>query len=145
MQFQQLLFATVGALMASTGAAAPPPPPSSFWPSCFLANQTQADVDDVTRRFLLLKDNCLKNGKPYILSVSGGTNNSPTHRNKGFTHSWINTFASAEDRDYYQFEDPYHLNFEASMVYHLKDAYAFDFLPAKYQTLQQLAAENLVN
>ncbi|ETS77634.1 hypothetical protein PFICI_09696 [Pestalotiopsis fici W106-1] len=154
MQFKQLLFTAIGALMASTATAAPTNAAPAirqtdtqvthFVSFEFLANQTQSDIDDVITRFLSLKDNCKKpDGSTYILTVSGGTNNSPTDRNGGFTHAWTNTFSSLDDRNYYLFEDPYHLAFEADMVYHLQDAFAFDFLPSTYQTLEELEIEGL--
>lgn len=75
---------------------------------------------------LALKTQCVHpdTKKTYIVSSSGGKDNSPegiavgqeTHLIRqeadnmqgGFTHGFVVEFASASDRDYYIFEDPSH-------------------------------------
>lgn len=60
-----------------------------------------ADTKMITTRFLALKHECLRNGKPYIVSVDTGEANSPEKADLGLTHAFIVTFKSENDRDYY--------------------------------------------
>ncbi|WAO95610.1 Stress-response A/B barrel domain-containing protein [Fusarium falciforme] len=66
---------------------------------------------------LVLKEKCLGTvtGKPYILSSRGGRDNSVEGRNNGITHAFVVEFANKEDRDYYTFKEPAHLEFIASL------------------------------
>ncbi|ORY70783.1 stress responsive A/B barrel domain-domain-containing protein [Leucosporidium creatinivorum] len=86
-------------------------------------------------RFLALKDTCLSpsdNKTPYILEVTGGSNNSPEGAAKGFDHSFVVTFATEEDRDYY-LKDPAHDAFKATLAGKLKEVYVFDFAPGQFE------------
>jgi hypothetical protein len=47
----------------------------------------------------------LKTKIPGIASLHWGTNVSPEHHDKGFTHCFVMTFASAKDRDTYLTHD----------------------------------------
>ena len=47
----------------------------------------------------------LKTKIPGITSLNWGTNVSPEHHDKGFTHCFVLTFASAKDRDAYLTHD----------------------------------------
>ncbi|KAL4778847.1 hypothetical protein BJX76DRAFT_352285 [Aspergillus varians] len=74
-------------------------------------------VNDFCTRMLGLKDNCLHptSQKPYILSASGGVDNSPEGHQNGITHAFVVEFANAEDRDYYVEKDPTHLEFVGTL------------------------------
>ncbi len=62
---------------------------------------TAADVKMITRRFLALKQECKRSGKPYIISLDAGLANSPEGADLGLTHGFLVTFKSENDRDYY--------------------------------------------
>jgi hypothetical protein len=49
----------------------------------------------------------LKDKIPGIVSLHWGTNVSPEHRNKGFTHAFVLTFHSDKDRDAYLVAQPH--------------------------------------
>jgi len=68
---------------------------------------------EVCNDMLGLKDTCLHpdSNKPYILSSSGGVDNSPEGAQGGFTHGFVVEFASIKDRDYYVASDPVHQAF----------------------------------
>ncbi|KAK7743287.1 hypothetical protein SLS53_004372 [Cytospora paraplurivora] len=93
----------------------------------------------VVERMLALKTKCLDpQGKPYIKSLIGGTNNNPDKRNEAITHAFISEFKSAEDRNYYLHKDPVHLAFEASLAGIISRAFALDFAPSVFQPLSKL-------
>jgi len=62
---------------------------------------TQAQKDEVKRRFLALKDLCRRNGRPYILSIQTGSQNSGEGVDQGLEKGFIVTFKSEGDRNYY--------------------------------------------
>ncbi|KIV97794.1 hypothetical protein PV10_01501 [Exophiala mesophila] len=72
-------------------------------------DEKKAVCDDM----LNLKDTCIHptSNKTYILSASGGVDNSPEGAQGGFTHGFVVEFASKEDRDYYVSQDPIHQAF----------------------------------
>ena len=85
------------------------------------------------RDFASLKDTCLKDGKPYLLSIQMGKNTSWENFGKGMTHAFIIQFQSEGDRDYYLIHDQVHRRFseqagpfiEDSVVVDLKDGVLF--------------------
>ncbi|KAJ4211292.1 hypothetical protein NW759_012770 [Fusarium solani] len=83
----------------------------------FFDHVSSETIDDVVSRMFQLKEKCLApvTGKPYILSSRGGRDNSVEGRNNGVTHAFVVEFASKEDRDYYTFKEPAHLEFIASL------------------------------
>jgi hypothetical protein len=61
------------------------------------ANEKQVVVE----RFLELEKSALRNGKPYILSIKTGGQNSHEGLSMGFEQAFIVTFKSEGDRNYY--------------------------------------------
>lgn len=86
------------------------------------------------RDFAALKHTCLKDGKPYMLSMRMGKNTSWENFGRGMTHCFVLEFASEADRDYYLIKDKVHHAFselagpliEDSVVVDLKDGALFD-------------------
>ncbi|KAK6064469.1 stress responsive A/B barrel domain-containing protein [Seiridium cupressi] len=70
-------------------------------------------VKELIDRMFALKQTCLhaNSGKPYILSTTGGRDNSVQGLQGGLTHAFVVTFSNEEDRNYYALEDPVHLDF----------------------------------
>ncbi|KAL8281135.1 hypothetical protein RQP46_006493 [Phenoliferia psychrophenolica] len=81
----------------------------------------------IASKFLALLDTCSLAGKPYILSATGGKNNSPEGASRGLEHSFVLTFATLEDRDYYLDKDPAHQIFKAEVGPKLAGACVMDF------------------
>ncbi|KAJ6447147.1 hypothetical protein O9K51_01922 [Purpureocillium lavendulum] len=71
-------------------------------------------VQKVCSAMLALHGGCMHptSQKPYIQSVTGGTNNSPEPHQNGLTHGFVVQFDSTEDRDYYVNDDPVHQGFK---------------------------------
>ncbi|KAM5447009.1 hypothetical protein MaudCBS49596_006189 [Microsporum audouinii] len=90
-------------------------------------------VRDICTRMLGLKDKCLHplSQKPYILSSSGGVDNSIEGIQGGMTHAFVVNFASKEDRDYYVQKDPLHQEFVRSAGEALEKAQVVDFTNGK--------------
>lgn len=68
-------------------------------------NTTQEIRNKIQTRFLQLKDQCVRNGKPYILSIETGTQNSGEGLDQEFEQIFIVTFASEGARNYYVGKD----------------------------------------
>ncbi|KAF3916505.1 hypothetical protein ABW20_dc0101208 [Dactylellina cionopaga] len=63
----------------------------------------EAHQEAILNQYKLLEEQALKDGKPYILSLSAGkTKDDP--RRKGFTLCAISVFSSLEDMQYYDTE-----------------------------------------
>jgi hypothetical protein len=97
---------------------------------------TSEDKKLVMKKFLSLKQKCLKNNKPYILSVEAGLANSPEGADQGFEQGYVVTFASEADRNYYVGKpfftnfDPAHdefKNFVGPLLMKQEGAFVFDF------------------
>ncbi|KAJ5832502.1 hypothetical protein N7474_000813 [Penicillium riverlandense] len=88
-------------------------------------------VNDVCRRMLGLKDNCIhpSSQKPYIKSSSGGRDNSIEGAQNGISHAFVVEFASAADRDFYIEKDPVHLAFVRSLDGIIEKAQIIDYTP----------------
>lgn len=80
-------------------------------------NLSSTAKQDIKKRFLDLKRTCLRNGKPYIVSIEAGSQNSYEGADQGLEAGFIVTFKSQGDRNYYvghpivtdeQFADPAH-------------------------------------
>jgi hypothetical protein len=69
----------------------------------------------------------LKKKIPQIKALEWGTNMSPENLNKGFTHCWILTFASAADRDAYLVH-PDHKEFGKNLGPVLEDVFVIDIV-----------------
>lgn len=104
------------------------------------AEVSSAEKALIGSRFLALKVTCLSpsDNQPYILEVSGGRNNSPEGAAKGYEHSFIATFASEEDRDFYVNDDPVHEAFKQTLAERLKEVFVFDFTPGEFETCERL-------
>ncbi|KAL3480194.1 hypothetical protein BJX99DRAFT_36227 [Aspergillus californicus] len=91
-------------------------------------------INDVCARMLALKENCIHptSQKPYILSSSGGKDNSPEGMQNGITHAFVVVFASAEDRDYYVEKDPAHLGFVKTLGDVLDKVQVIDYVPGVF-------------
>ncbi|KAJ5677722.1 uncharacterized protein N7477_003355 [Penicillium maclennaniae] len=100
----------------------------------FKSGLEPAVIKDTCDRMLALKDNCLHptSQKPYIVSSSGGSDNSPEGIQNGMTHAFVVEFASAEDRDYYIQKDPAHLAFVQSLGGVVEKAQVVDYTPGDY-------------
>lgn len=87
----------------------------------YKASVTPAQIKEVRERFLALKDEARRDGKPYILRLEAGAQNSGEGVDHGFQEGFIVTFASEGDRNYYvgtpvvtdpRFYDPAHQRFK---------------------------------
>ena len=102
---------------------------------------------------LSLKDTCMHpaSNKPYIVSASGGVDNSPEgaqvrlriyrrgrpfthidHPQGGFTHGFVVEFASKEDRDHYVAKDPTHQAFVKKNSSRFDDVRVIDYEKGVY-------------
>ncbi len=97
----------------------------------------QSERDDAVQRFLALKETCLRNGVPYILSIESGVQCSGEGANQGFEHAFLLTFASEGDRNFYvgepvvgdpRFFDPTHQAFKMFIGPMLKKVLVFDYV-----------------
>lgn len=87
----------------------------------FKESATPAQIKEVVDAFRGLKTRI-----PEIVSFETGTNVSPEGLDKGFTHGFILTFASAKDRDTYLVH-PDHQAFGKLVGPVLKDVFVIDF------------------
>ncbi|MCC2644243.1 MAG: Dabb family protein [Burkholderiales bacterium] len=63
---------------------------------------TTGQKNEVMNKFLALKHECKKDGKNYIVSLEGGDCTGSLEKlTRGFEHSFIVTFKSQEDFNYY--------------------------------------------
>ena len=69
----------------------------------------------------------LKSKIPVVVSIEWGTNVSPEHRDKGFTHCFIVTFKNEKDRDTYLVH-PEHKKFVDMALPSIGDVFVLDFL-----------------
>jgi len=87
------------ALAADPAPAAPAAGQKKLFHVVSLKFKPDAAKDQITaveKAFRALKDKI-----PGILSLDWGTNVSPEHKNKGFTHCFVLTFAGEAERDVY--------------------------------------------
>lgn len=87
----------------------------------FRPEVTAAQLDEINRAF---KD--LKRQIPQVKDFERGINNSPEGLNKGFTHGYLVTFASEEDRDAY-LPHPAHKKFVELLGGKLDEPFVFDY------------------
>ncbi|GAA5827625.1 hypothetical protein JCM3770_006875 [Rhodotorula araucariae] len=80
----------------------------------------------IASSFLALQDQCIIDGNTY-LSVTGGRSNSSEGFEKGFDHTYVVTFDTVEQRDYYVEKDPAHTKFKELAKGHVVDLFVFDF------------------
>jgi len=91
-------------------------------------------IHDVCSRMLGLRTQCIHptSQKPYILSSSGGRDNSPEGQQGGFSHGFVVEFENEEDREYYLEKDPAHLAFVKSLEGILERARIVDYEPGAF-------------
>ncbi|MFN9719192.1 MAG: GDSL-type esterase/lipase family protein [Planctomycetota bacterium] len=82
---------------------------------------TQAQLDEINRAF-----QNLKNEIPQVMDFERGVNNSPEGLDKGFTHGYLITFASEEDRAAY-LPHPAHKKFVELLAGKLEEPFVFDY------------------
>ena len=87
----------------------------------FKPEATPAQIQEVEQAFRGLKTKI-----PQIRSLEWGTNVSPEHLNKGFTHAFVLTFRNDKDRDAY-LVDPAHKAFGQLLHPVLADVFVIDF------------------
>ncbi|CAG9947726.1 unnamed protein product [Clonostachys rosea f. rosea IK726] len=85
-------------------------------------------------QFLGLKEACVnpETGKPYIISLKGGQDNSPEMSEDGATHGFVVELPSPEARDYYVFQDPAHQKFKADVKNLIDKSIIVDFIDGVY-------------
>lgn len=87
----------------------------------FKETATQEDIEKVEKAFIALP------GKiSAIRDFEWGTNNSPENLNKGFTHCFLLTFNSEEDRSIY-LPHPDHQNFGKGIGDYIQDVIVVDY------------------
>lgn len=67
----------------------------------YASNVTAFQKNQIKARFLNLKNTCLRNGRPYIVSIEAGSQNSFEQADQGLEQGFIVTFNSQGDRNYY--------------------------------------------
>ncbi|ORX40947.1 stress responsive A/B barrel domain-domain-containing protein [Kockovaella imperatae] len=84
--------------------------------------------------FLDLKDKCERDGKKYIVSITGGKQHSPEGKDLGMDVVFIMTFNSLEDRDFYISKDEAHKAFgsHCGPTYGVEEVVVFDFTADEY-------------
>ena len=87
----------------------------------FKESVTKEDIKKVESAFAGLQKKI-----PQILSYETGTNNSPEGLDKGFTHGFVLTFHSGQDRDDYLIH-PHHKDFGKLVGPLLEDVFVVDF------------------
>ncbi|PWN97962.1 hypothetical protein FA09DRAFT_318956 [Tilletiopsis washingtonensis] len=89
---------------------------------------SEAERNKYFDELLALKHTCLRDGKPYIRALVGGcANTSPEGAGKGFDHTFVVTFASADDVKHYLETDDVHMEFASRVKPLLADAFIYDF------------------
>lgn len=87
----------------------------------FKESSTEEDISKVEEAFSSLQDKI-----PEIKDYEWGTNNSPEGLDKGFTHCFLLTFESEEDRSTY-LPHPAHKAFGEVLEPHLEDVLVIDY------------------
>jgi hypothetical protein len=67
----------------------------------FKAGVDEAVRTNYVREFFHLKDRALKDGKPYIVDITGGRGISKEGYDQNFQQAFVVTFKSAADRDFF--------------------------------------------
>jgi hypothetical protein len=62
---------------------------------------TPSEKKEVVKKFLALKEECLRNNMPYITSIETGKANSPEGVDQGMEIGFLVSFKSEGDRNYY--------------------------------------------
>ena len=88
----------------------------------FNDESSEADVNRLNNAF-----NALADSIPVIKDFEWGINDSPENFHQGFTHCYLLTFASEEDRDSVYTPHPQHQAFVASLQPHLEKVFVVDY------------------
>jgi len=88
----------------------------------FKDESTEEDVSKLNDAF-----NTLPGAIPVIKDFEWGLNDSPEDFHQGFTHCYLLTFASEEDRDSVYTPHPAHQAFVASLQPHLEKVFVVDY------------------
>ena len=107
----------------------------------YRADVNGKDLQEIQQKFHELQTS-KRNGRPYILSIESGAQNSPEGLGQGFHQAYIVSFASQGDRNYYVGEplitdpalyDPMHHAFKSFIMNYISDqessVLVFDFQP----------------
>ncbi|KAL2108757.1 hypothetical protein VUR80DRAFT_3382 [Thermomyces stellatus] len=94
----------------------------------------EASISEATSHFLSLKKRCTHPvyKTPYILSLTGGRDNSPEGLQDGLTHAFVVEFRSVWERDYYVRDDPDHRVFKDSIEKIVDKVVVMDFEPGRF-------------
>ncbi len=87
----------------------------------FKESASKEDIEKVEKEFKALKKKI-----DVIKTLDWGHNNSPENLNKGFTHGWVLTFDSLEDRNTY-LHHPDHEKFATLAKSIIADVFVLDF------------------
>ncbi|MEL6141618.1 MAG: Dabb family protein [Bacteroidota bacterium] len=88
----------------------------------FKDESSEEDVEQLNRSF-----NALPEAIPVIKDFEWGINDSPEDFHQGFTHCYLLTFASEEDRDSIYTPHPAHQAFVQSLQPHLEKVFVVDY------------------
>ena len=88
----------------------------------FKDESSEADVNKLNEAF-----NALPAAIPVIKDFEWGLNDSPEDFHQGFTHCYLLTFDSEEDRDSVYTPHPQHQAFVASLQPHLEKVFVVDY------------------
>ena len=88
----------------------------------FKEESSEAEVNQLNDAF-----NALADSIPVIQDFEWGLNDSPEDFHQGFTHCYLLTFASEEDRDSVYTPHPQHQAFVASLQPHLEKVFVVDY------------------
>jgi len=88
----------------------------------FKATSTEAEIQKLNAAF-----NALPKAIPVIQAFEWGINKSPENFHQGFTHCYLVTFASEEDRDTVYTPHPKHQAFVAALQPHLEKVFVVDY------------------
>lgn len=88
----------------------------------FKDTSTPADIQKINEAF-----NALPAAIPVIKDFEWGLNDSPENFHQDFTHCYLLTFASEEDRDSIYAPHPMHKAFGASLDGHLEGVFVVDY------------------
>lgn len=88
----------------------------------FKAEASEEDVNQLNKAF-----NALPKAIPVIKDFEWGLNDSPEDFHQGFTHCYLLTFNSEEDRDSVYTPHPQHQAFVASLQPHLEKVFVVDY------------------
>ncbi len=88
----------------------------------FKDDAPEDEVEKINQSF-----NALKDSIPVIKDFEWGLNDSPENFHQDFTHCYLLTFASEEDRDSVYTPHPAHQAFVASLQPHLEKVFVVDY------------------